>query len=55
MPAASSDTENTDAMNRMLDLGVETCLFQRYDLAERRAIDHKEGISLPNFFYRLDF
>ena len=42
-------------MNRMLDLGVETCLFQRYDLAERRAIDHKEGISLPNFFYRLDF
>ncbi|MDO4984159.1 MAG: hypothetical protein Q4E48_00505 [Prevotella sp.] len=21
MPAASSDTENTDAMNRMLDLG----------------------------------
>lgn len=36
-------------------LGVETCLFQRYDLAERRAIDHKEGISLPNFFYRLDF
>ena len=30
-------------------------LFQRYDLAERRAIDHKEDISLPNFFYRLDF
>lgn len=26
-----------------------------YKWNKRRAIDHKEGISLPNFFYRLDF
>jgi hypothetical protein len=46
---------HTIAFEGLNILGVETCLFQRYDLAERRAIDHKEGISLPNFFYRLDF